>query len=172
MTWTRLLRLTRKAAEGSGRGRSAGLGPEAFLVNTVSTQTDAPRDRYPGASGDRSCSDLADLGPRREGEAREASSHVADVTTRLGARQPCHPRRFSVPCPAGPGGCRSRPALGADRRRRALPARPHPKAAKVAGLSALPIASRWSNYAVAREGGDKWIFGIEIVEETRRERWG
>jgi hypothetical protein len=52
------------------------------------------------------------------------------------------------------------------------PARPHPKAAKVAGLSALPIALKRLDYAVAREREDKWIFGVEFVGETRWERWG
>jgi hypothetical protein len=50
------------------------------------------------------------------------------------------------------------------------PARPHPKAAKVAGLSALPIALKRLDYAVAGKGEDKRIFGVVFVRETRRER--
>jgi len=76
-------------------------------------------------------------------------------------------RRICVPRPARARWMKSRPL--AKPPPTSTPARPHPKAAKVAGLSALPIALKPVDYASAWEKEDKWIFGVEFVGETRRD---
>ncbi len=144
--WPRLRRLTRKAAEVRGGLRSAGPGPEAFVgipfrpgptlraivirerpaVGPVRTSPILAPD---GRAG------LASPGPGTHGSlraCRAADPHPTPyLWTTPGRHQMDETRPLTRPPPTS------------------TPARPPPKAAKVAGLSALPIASRWSDYAAA-----------------------
>ncbi len=119
---------------------------------TVSTQTDAPRGHYPGATGARRYSHLANRSPRRAGRAHEARSRNACVTASLSSHRPLVQRRIRVPCSASTRWTKVTTPRGAaadEHTRSTAPQgregrRPH----------ALPIASKWVDYAAAGKAGD------------------
>jgi len=127
-----------KIREGGG---ASGPRPENFEKIPFRRRSDAPRDRF--FDGDRSLGaiDAEPVSAADGGQGQQAPSRTANVSARLPlSPTPYIPRRFCAARPTAARGMQScvDPHTEGQRRRRALSARPHPKAAKVAGRAPSP----------------------------------